>query len=187
MRAFRERPPGVTVRLTAIRLDDATIGKAERAFLRRLTYRGHEYAFVREWKRDGRGRHLHLAVRCAGPLTSEEVGAWWQEALDRAAGRPGVKKTHYAKPVRNPAALARYLAKDVRGGGEMVPRSFRGRVFDSSRGFLPRPLKQLWKEVREEWFGRAEPPTAQEETSAPQASEEQPPASAAQPAASPDA
>jgi transposase len=184
MRAFRERPPDKMGRLTASGVDDATLSKAESAFLRRLRYRGHEYAFVREWDSEGRGRHLHLAVRCAGPLTSEEVGVMWRAALESAAGRPGVKETHYAKHVRNPAGLARYLAKDVRDGGEMVPRNFRGRVFSCSRDFLPRPLKQLWQEVREELFGRAEPPTAQEETSTAPACEEQSAPTAAQPAAS---
>jgi hypothetical protein len=169
-RGFEQRPPEVTVRLTAFGWDDATVSKAEGAFFRRLKYRKCEYCFVREWQPDGTGRHVHLAVRSNGRLTSAEVGKLWKDSLCRAAGRRDIDETHYAAEIRTHVGLARYLAKDVRGGGAVVPRSFRGRVFGSSRDFLPRPLKQLWAEVREGWFAKrrqeggpssgAEPPAA---------------------------
>jgi hypothetical protein len=150
-RVFTEEPPTVTVRLTAFDVNDSVISKAESGFLRRLTYRGHGYCFVREWQHDGTGRHIHLAIRSNGPLTTEEVGELWQAALASAASKPEVKQTHYAAPVRDVAALAHYLAKNGRGRGALVPRSFRGRIFGCSKGFLPKPLKRLWRDIREGW------------------------------------
>ena len=53
----------------------------------------------------------------------------WRDSLASAAGTPDVNGTHYAAPVRDALALARYLAKDVKGGGALVPASFSGHVY----------------------------------------------------------
>jgi hypothetical protein len=169
-RALGERPPDYTLRVTAFGLCDDAVSRAEDSFVRRLKHLGCEYFLVREWQDGGSGRHAHLVVRSNGRLSRAKVGELWKASVRAAAKTKGVKTTHYAARIRSPRALARYLAKDVKGGGAVAPRSFRGRVVRYSRNFLPRTLKPLWAEVREGWFAKrrqevgasrgAEPPAA---------------------------
>jgi hypothetical protein len=151
-RAFKECRPDITVRLTAFGLSDLITSDAERRFLRRLSYNGHEYFFIREWMENGTGRHIHIIIRSSGGLTTKQVGAWWRKSLASVEGSRAGAGTHYTDLIRNVKGLARYLPKDIRAGGSLVPELFPGRVFGYSRGFLPRPWKTLWREVRAEWY-----------------------------------
>jgi ParB-like chromosome segregation protein Spo0J len=132
--------------VTAFGVDDEALTGAHGRFLRRLHYRGCEYVAVNDWKR--RRRHLHLAVLAPPTFNRREVGRLWRDSLP-----PGVKGTHYAERIRDLAGLARYLSKNVKAGGELVSRTFHGRIYTASQGFLVRPLKQLWREQIEQWFG----------------------------------
>jgi hypothetical protein len=137
-------PPSHEIRLSASGLTDAALGLAESRLLRRLRRRGIAYFAVREWSR---GRHLHVTVRTPGRLTSREVGRWWVVTLP-----PGARCSWHCARIRDPTAWARYVLKDTRSGGEVVPKGFRGRVVSYSRDFLARPMGRLWAEVKEESF-----------------------------------
>jgi hypothetical protein len=139
-RSFRERPPTHALRVTG---SPQALGR----FVRRLSRRGIEYLSVTEWHRGH--RHVHLAVLAPGRLFGREVARLWRESMG-----PGERGHSYCSPVRDPDALARYLVKDVKSGGELAPAGYRGRLLNHSRGFFVRLPSVLWREVRDGWFGK---------------------------------
>src|SRR5262245_61963587 len=105
-RSWQERPPDATCRVTAFGLDEKAITAAEGRFINRLRRRGVSYAWFREWRAPGRGRHLHLAVRTAR-VDVDGIGELWRASLGDAGN--GIT---YAAPIKNLIGLARYLTGD---------------------------------------------------------------------------
>jgi hypothetical protein len=99
---------------------------------------------------------MHILVRTSFNLTTSLVGELWKKTL------PAVAFSHHCAQVRSPPAIARYITKHLRDDSkkELAPRSFRGRLFNSSRGFLTKNVAALWKELRREWFEAPEPERA---------------------------
>lgn len=147
-RSWAELPPDATLRVTAFRLDEVTITRAEQRFLGRLRRRRVTYAWFREWTGPGQGRHLHLAVRTSGTFDLAEVGQLWADSLP-----PGADGGTYAAPIHNIIGLARYLAGDCAKRVVLPPAEVRF-IFYARRDFLVRPLNKLKQEVKAEWRAR---------------------------------
>jgi hypothetical protein len=157
LRSFRELPPTHAARVTATGLSDKEYTAALGRLRDRLVRRGIALCWVNEWSK-GR-RHYHLILRCPAPLTTAEFGELWRASLTKrkrtnfASSASVVSGSHYLDEVRDVVALAKYVVKDLKGRRvELPPASFKGRLFGATKGFLIRPLKQLWREQREEWF-----------------------------------
>lgn len=126
-------------------LSDQEFGKATACFLRALARRCQrclEYLLVREWVGGVPHAHALVIVR----------------RVTRAAVRSATEATKglircSCCPLRqNPAAAVRYVFKHTRRPerkAELPPAGFKGRMFTTSRGFLIRPFKELWREFRE--------------------------------------
>jgi hypothetical protein len=139
---------------------DQNLTGATRRFLLRLRYQlkklgsGCEYFVMNEWS-DGH-RHMHILVRAEADVTSPMIRALWQKTL------PGLYFTHHCAPVRCPAALARYIAKDLRDSSkkELAPAAFKGRIYSYSRAFFTKPAAALWQEQLQEWYPERRPDSA---------------------------
>jgi hypothetical protein len=79
----------------------------------------------------------------------------WRGALASAGASGATRSHHYVDLIRNLHGLARYLAKDIRQGGAVVPKSFPRRVFGCSQNTLPGPIKILWREICQQRARRA--------------------------------
>ena len=151
IRSFAELPPTDEARITV--LGDASYREVSTGlgkFLRRLKYRACEYLSLSEWK--DRRRHMHIPLRTDRKLTPPDIRELWDKSL------PNVRFSHHIGPVRCAAALANYLAKNLRDDAkkELVPDDFPGRSITYSRGFLAKPFAALWREQLADWYS---PPT----------------------------
>jgi len=151
-KSFRELPPTHEFRVTVLGIiSDRELSLAIGRFLRRLRYRlgrlgsGFEYFAINEWAEH---RHTHFLARTQADLTTSMVRASWEKSL------PGVPFTPHCAHVRSPAALARYVVKDLKDSSkkELVPATFRGRLFSYSRHFFTKQVQALWLELRQEWY-----------------------------------
>ena len=55
------------------------------------------------------------------------------------------------KPVKNVLGVANYLFKHTKRPerkAELTPESFRGKMYTVSKGFLTKPFRELWREVK---------------------------------------
>jgi hypothetical protein len=157
-RSFQQSPPTHHVRLTVFgMISDPELTSALGRFLSRLRYwlrkQGATFAYfvMNEWS-DGQ-RHVHILVRTSFTLTTSLIGELWKKTL------PRIQHTHNCSKVRSAPAIARYIVKHLKDDSkkELAPRSYRGRLFNSSRGFLTKNVAALWKELRREWFEAPEP------------------------------
>jgi hypothetical protein len=126
-------------------LSDTDFGKAAARFLRSLARRceqGLEYLLVREWVKSVPHAHALLIVRRVT-----------RKAVRSALVATGELFRCSCCPLRkNPVAAVRYVFKVTHRPerkAEIPPAGFRGRMFTASRGFLTRPLKELWREFRD--------------------------------------
>jgi hypothetical protein len=141
-------------------ITDRELTSALGSFLSRLKYRlrkqGATFAYfvMNEWS-EGQ-RHMHILVRTSFNLTTPLVGELWKKTL------PGIQHTHHCAPVLNPVGIARYVVKHLKDDSkkELPPRSYTGRLFNSSRGFFSKKVAALWEEQRREWFEAPEPEQA---------------------------
>src|SRR5262249_13403056 len=138
-RSFRDLPPTHEARVTVFGLiSDRELSRAVGRFLRRLKYRlrgsGWEYLLVNEWS-DGH-RHMHLLVRTGFDLIPAVIRELWAKTL------PAVPFTHHCGPVRTPAAIAKYLVKDLADDSkkELPRQNFRGRIFSYSKRFFTKKV-----------------------------------------------
>jgi hypothetical protein len=160
IRSFRELPPTHFARITVFAmLPDRELTRLVSKFLRALKrqLRPHacEYAAVSEWTE---GRHFHLLIRTGADLPPALFG----EVLRKALG--DVPSTFYCRPVKSAAASARYVTKNVKDDSkaELVPQEFADRVVNFSRGFLVRPMADLWREQLAEWYPPSRPRQTEE-------------------------
>jgi hypothetical protein len=116
-------------------IDDRLLSAAHSGFLRRLRRKtGCEYFWINEWSIGC--RHLHVLARADEEVPSRLVGEMWRKAL------PNRNLTYHAAPIRDQLLIATYLAKLE----ETPPEGFVGRLFSSSRGFLPKSVTELMRE-----------------------------------------
>jgi hypothetical protein len=133
-------------------IDDRDFSLAVGRFMRRLRYAlgklqsSLEYLVMNEWS-EGL-RHVHILVRVLIDLTRETVRWLWAKTL------PGPRFTCHCDPVRIPAAIARYIVKDLKDNSkkELAPQTFNGRIYTYSRGFFTKSVATLWKEQVQEWY-----------------------------------
>lgn len=105
---------------------------------------GIEYLLVHEW-RDGI-HHAHALVRVEGRVTRRMIRDAKQLAGLHVSWRP----------IRNQLGAVAYIFKHTMNPerkAELPPVSFQGKVFTTSRRFLTKPLKTLWREYRDERAG----------------------------------
>jgi hypothetical protein len=115
-------------------------------FFRKLKRRaGCEHLLVNEWSHQR--RHVHVLARTEAALTSALIGELWGSVSP-------LPSTWYCAKVRSPPAVARYVAKHIRGGGELPPAAFGGRLVTYSRRFFVRPRAKLWNELKAEWHDK---------------------------------
>jgi hypothetical protein len=131
---------------------DRDFSQAITRFMRRLRYAigklrsGFEYLVMNEWSEGS--RHIHILVRVLVDLTRETVRCLWAKTL------PGHQFTCHCAMVRSPAAIARYVVKDLKHNSkkELAPLTFQGRIYTYSRGFFTKSVAALWKEQLREWY-----------------------------------
>jgi hypothetical protein len=140
-------------------IGDQDLSQANGRFLSRLRYllkklgSGFAYFLINEWS-EGH-RHIHILVRVKADLTRHMIRELWAKTL------PGVPFTYHCAPVRSPAAIAKYVVKDLRDCSkkELAPGTFRGRLYTYSRNFFTKPVAALWKEQLREWYSMRAVPT----------------------------
>jgi len=134
-------------------------------FIRRLRYSlgklrsGFEYLVMNEWSEGS--RHVHILARVFVGLTREMVRFFWAKTL------PGVPFHCHCAVVRSPAAIARYVVKDLKDDSkkELAPQTFSGRIYSYSRGFFTKSVSALWKDQIEEWYPGRDPMRMQRDAS----------------------
>jgi hypothetical protein len=102
-----------------------------------------EWLWISEW-RDGQ-RHIHVLLRTSRGLP--------RGVVQKDLAKVGPYRCS-CKRVRNVPGVARYIVKDLKNPekkAEIAPAGFQGRLFSASRGFLTAPLKDLWRQIRQEW------------------------------------
>jgi len=114
---------------------------------------GCEYLVVNEWS-EGH-RHTHILLRTGFGLTPALIREVW------AKTHP-LPFTHHCAPVRNPVGIANYIAKNLKDHAkkELAPKSFKGRLFNYSKGFFTKRVADLWKEQILDWNAGRQPTAA---------------------------
>jgi hypothetical protein len=111
---------------------------------RGLHRRSIEYCRVNEWSQGV--HHWHLLLRV--PPGVEEKGV--RKLVRRVLGQVN----YSLEPVRDPAALANYIVKNLKDDEtkEMPPEDWRGRLYQPSKGFLAANSRVLWRRCYAEWY-----------------------------------
>jgi hypothetical protein len=119
------------------------ITKFLKALRRRSPGKLLEYLVVNEWK--DTVRHAHALIRVGGSMSFRAMRRAVREAKVLADVRCSVER------VRSVTGAANYLFKHTRRPerkAELAPETFRGKMYTVSKGFLVKPFKELWADVR---------------------------------------
>lgn len=122
-------------------------GKCCTKFWRAARRRGRcpelEYLAVREWK--GGVQHAHALIRVPRGISTRAL----RRIVRDSGAAAGVRVS--CKRVRTHHGAVNYLCKHTRRRekkAELPPRSFRGKIYVASRGFLTASVDELWREFR---------------------------------------
>jgi hypothetical protein len=148
LRSVAVLPPThfLTLRSVASGRTDEAFSEGIDKFLKALRRRcpdGFEYLMVNEWRKGV--RHAHALIRVDEFMPFRALQRAVREAKEMAGLLCSVER------VRDVIAVTKYIFKDLADPdekAELPPAAFPGKIFRPSRGFLTKPFKQLWRDVR---------------------------------------